>query len=77
MRLLAYLFTRPVELRTAPWSEFDLDAGEWRIPPERMKMKRPHVVPLPTQAIALLRELHTLTGRQQWLFPTLAGPETT
>ncbi len=74
LRLLAYVFTRPVELRTAPWSEFDLDAAEWRIPAERMKMKRPHVVLLPTQAIALLRELHTITGRQRWLFPNARRP---
>lgn len=75
LRLLAYLFPRPVELRSAPWSEFDLDAAEWRIPAERMKMRRPHVVPLSTQAVALLRELHTLTGRGTWLFPNARRPK--
>jgi integrase len=76
IRLMAYLFSRTIELRAASWGEFHLDRAEWRIPASRMKMGRPHVVPLPTQAVALLRELHALTGDQQWLFPNTRRPKT-
>ena len=76
IRLMAYVFSRTIELRAASWGEFDLDRAEWRIPASRMKMGRPHVVPLPTQAVALLRELHVLTGNQQWLFPNTRRPKT-
>jgi integrase len=75
LRLLGYLFTRPSELVDAAWSEFDLDVAEWRIPKERMKMGRPHVVPLSTQAVGLLRELHTITGRGSWLFLNARRPQ--
>jgi integrase len=74
VRLLAYLFVRPGELREAQWPEFNLDQAEWRIPGERMKMGSPHVVPLPSQAVALLRELHALTGHTPWLFPHSQRP---
>jgi integrase len=71
LRLAPLLFVRPGELRHAEWAEFDLDAAEWRIPAHKMKMREAHVVPLPTQAIAILRELHPLTGRGRYLFPGL------
>jgi integrase len=74
VRLLAYLFVRPGELREAQWAEFSLEAAEWRIPGERMKMGSPHVVPLPSQAVTLLRELHALTGHTPWLFPHSQRP---
>lgn len=74
LRLLLLLFVRPVELRGAEWSEFDLERAEWRIPAARMKMREPHIVPLPVQAVELLRELHTLTGGQRWLFPNHRRP---
>ena len=74
MRLLAYLFTRPAELGGSAWTEFDLDRAEWRIPAARMKMGRGLTLcPLPTQAVALLRELHELTGRGAWLFPNTSS----
>lgn len=69
LRLAPLVFTRPGELRKAEWSEFDLDGAQWRIPGERMKSGAPHVVPLSTQALAVLRELHPLTGRGRYLFP--------
>jgi integrase len=69
-------FVRTVELRAAEWVEFDLDHTEWRIPAERMKMREPHIVPLSDQAVELLRELHTLTGGQRWLFPNYRQPKT-
>jgi integrase len=64
--LAPLVFTRPGELREAKWSEFDLDAAEWHIPAERMKMRQPHLVPLSKQAVAILRELHPLTGHGQF-----------
>jgi integrase len=76
MRLLLLTFVRPVELRAAEWQEFDLDHAEWRIPAERMKMREPHIVPLSTQAVTLLRELYALTGGQRWLFPNYRRPKT-
>ena len=76
LRLALVTFVRTVELRAAEWSEIDFDRAEWRIPAERMKMREPHLVPLSTQALALLRELHKLTGNQRWLFPNYRRPET-
>lgn len=61
-KLLAYLFPRPGELRLAEWGEFDLDAAEWNIPATRMKMRRPHRIPLPPQAVEVLRSLRALTN---------------
>ena len=74
MRLLLLTFVRPGELRAADWAEFDLDAAEWRIPAERMKMRELHIVSLSAQAVELLRELHTLTGGQRLLFPNSRSP---
>jgi integrase len=69
LRLAPMLFVRPGELRKAEWVEFDLDKAEWRIPGERMKMKATHLVPLPTQAVALLREMHCISGAGKFVFP--------
>ncbi len=69
LRLAPLVFVRPGELRAAQWTEFDFDKAEWRIPAERMKMRVQHVVPLSTQAIAVLRDLQPLTGRFAFAFP--------
>jgi integrase len=69
LRLAPLVFLRPGELRKGEWSEIDLDKAEWRIPAERMKMKEQHLVPLSTQALAILRELHPLTGSGKYIFP--------
>lgn len=69
LRLAPLVFVRPGELRKAEWSEFDLDNGEWNIPASRMKMREPHLVPLSRQAVEILRELHAVTGRGQYVFP--------
>lgn len=69
IKLMALTFVRTSELIEAKWNEFDLDANEWRIPPERMKMKSPHIVPLAKQAIELLSTLHPITGNTDYLFP--------
>lgn len=69
LRLAPLFFVRPSELRKAEWVEFDLDKAEWNIPAERMKMREPHLVPLSIQAVAILRELHALTGEGRYVFP--------
>lgn len=70
LRLAPMLFVRPGELRQAEWSEIDFDAAEWNIPAEKMKMREPHLVPLSSQAITILRELRELTGSGRYLFPS-------
>ncbi len=62
-------FVRPGELRQAEWAEIDFETSTWNIPAERMKMKVAHIVPLSSQALAVLHELHALTGRGKYLFP--------
>jgi len=69
LRLAPLFFVRPGELRQAEWTEFNLDEAEWNIPAERMKMRVIHLVPLCTQAIKILRELHALTGSGKYVFP--------
>lgn len=63
LRLLPLVFTRPGELRQARWGEFDLQERLWSIPAERMKARRPHLVPLCEQAVAILAELQPVTDR--------------
>ncbi|WP_175908018.1 integrase arm-type DNA-binding domain-containing protein [Burkholderia sp. BCC1640] len=67
LKLAPMLFVRPGELRKAEWSQFDLDKGEWRYFVN--KTKTDHLVPLATQAVAILRELHALTGGGVYVFP--------
>ncbi len=71
LRLAPLLFVRPGELRGMEWSELNLDAAEWRIPASRMKMRDEHIVPLAAQAVAVLRDLHQLTGARRFVFPSL------
>lgn len=73
--LLALTFVRPGEMRAAEWAEFDLDAAIWAIPGEKMKMKRPHRVPLAPAALALLRELQPITGHGRYLFPSVRSAD--
>lgn len=70
LRLAPLVFVRPGELRAAEWAEIDLEAGEWNIPGERMKMGQPHLVPLSTQAVAILTEIKALTGNERFVFPS-------
>ncbi len=72
--LMALTFVRPGELRTAEWSEFDLDAAVWSIAAEKMKMRRPHRVPLAPQALAILRPLRGIS-RGQFLFPSIRSQQ--
>ncbi len=75
LRLCALLAPRPGELRLAEWGEFDLDAAVWSIPKGRMKMRRPHVVPLSPLAIEVLLDLRKITGKGRFLFPSTRGPD--
>lgn len=70
LRLLMLTAVRPGEVRGARWAEFDLDAAQWRIPAERMKMRSEHVVPLSHQAVALLQAMQPLTGERELVFPS-------
>ncbi|MDE2259144.1 MAG: integrase arm-type DNA-binding domain-containing protein, partial [Betaproteobacteria bacterium] len=69
LKLAPLVFVRPGELRRAEWDEFNFDLQEWVIPEEKMKSGRAHVVPLASQALALIEELRHLTGEGQYLFP--------
>ena len=71
LKLAPLVFTRSTELRAAQWQEVNLDAGEWRIPAERMKMRQQHFVPLSRQAISILRELQKYSGEGKYLFPSI------
>lgn len=81
IRLMLLTFVRTVEMRMAEWSEFDFDSSEWRIPAARMKMGKKmkvgevHIVPLSRQSVAILRELHRLSGGGSLLFPNLRSPK--
>jgi integrase len=75
LKLLPLTFVRPGELRLAEWTEFDLNAAEWRIPAGRMKMRELHVVPLSRQAAALFKDIHTLTGDGRYVFPSLRSAD--
>lgn len=70
LKLLSILFSRPTELREATWEEFDLLKGVWVIPAERIKMRKEHKVPLPSQAIDLLNQLKGLNGHSPYLLPS-------
>lgn len=74
IRLMLLTFVRTGELIGAKWSEFDLDEAVWIIPAERMKMRIEHRVPLSTQAVALLRELKSISGTRELLFPNQSRP---
>ena len=70
IRLLMLTFLRPGELRQSKWTDIDFKAKQWCIPAERMKMRKPHMVPLASQSIALLHHLKDLTGYGAYLFPS-------
>ena len=73
LKLAAILFVRPGELRNAEWTEFDLDAAEWKIPAAKTKMRRVHRVPLSRQALTILRDLRSITGSGRFLFPSVGS----
>src|SRR5690606_41360328 len=61
--------SRSVMTSCAEWCEGDMDAALWPVPASKMKMRRAHVVPLPAQAVEMIKDLHRLTGRSRYLFP--------
>jgi integrase len=69
LQIAPQVFVRPGELRHAEWSEFNFDTNEWRISPDKMKMKVVHIVPLSEQVLSIFSELHPLTGRGRYVFP--------
>ena len=75
VKLLMLTFVRTSELIESTWDEFNLDNAEWIIPAERMKMRRPHIVPLSKQVLEILREQKKVTGHWAYVFPNLASPK--
>lgn len=69
VRLLWLTLARPGEMAGSRWDEMDLEAATWTIPAERMKMREEHVIPLPGQAVELLRRMQALTGAREHVFP--------
>ncbi|WP_255210648.1 tyrosine-type recombinase/integrase [Methylogaea oryzae] len=72
LKLAPLVFVRPGELRQAEWAHFNLDAAEWSY--VVTKTGTPHIVPLATQAVEILRELHPLTGHGRYVFPSARTP---
>ncbi len=73
LRLSPLLFQRPGEIRHMEWTEIDWEAKRWEIPADKMKMRQPHIVPLSHQALEILLEIHPLTGRGSYVFPSARG----
>lgn len=76
LKLLLFTFVRTGEVKGARWEEINFDKAEWRIPPERMKMRDLHIVPLSEQALDVLRQLHVINGNKEHLFPNRNNPTT-
>ena len=74
LRLSPHLFVRPGELRKAEWTEIDTQNAIWSLSAEKMKMRRPHRVPLSRQVLEMLELLHALTGQGKYLFPSFRSP---
>jgi integrase len=75
LRLTPHLFVRPGELRQAEWAEIDEATATWKIPAAKMKMRRPHAVPLSRQVLEILSELRPLTGHGRYLLPSFRTPQ--
>lgn len=70
LKLIIYTLLRTGELRGGRWTEVDFDKSLWEIPPERMKMKEKHIVPLSRQALELLKEQKESSGHGEFIFPS-------
>jgi integrase len=73
LQLSPLLFQRPGEIRGMEWAEINWEEERWEIPADKMKIRQPHIVPLCTQSIDLLKGLHRLTGRGRYVFPSARG----
>ena len=71
LQLSPHVFVRPGELRHARWDEIDLEGALWIIPAEKMKMRKPHQVPLCRQSIVILQEIRSITGPWGYVFPSM------
>ncbi len=68
--------TRPTEAAEATWREIDLDNKLWTIPPDRMKIKKEHIIPLSSQALAILGVMKPISGHREHVFPSMKSPHT-
>ncbi len=75
VKLMMHTFVRTSELIGARWEEIDLEKGIWEIPASRMKMRKPHIVPLSSQVIEIFKEQKELTGSWEWVFPNQVRPK--
>lgn len=75
LKLAPMVFTRPGELRRAKWSDINLDEAMWSIPAEVMKMREPHLVPLSSQAVEILKDLLPFSGHLEYVFPGGRDPK--
>ena len=73
LKLSAFLFARPNEIRRMEWVDLDLDASRWTVPAAKMKTRAAHIFPLPKQAVEILRDLEPLTGRYSFVFAGVAN----
>ena len=73
LKLSPMLFQRPGEIRRMEWSEVNWQESRWEIPASKMKLRQPHIVPLPVQAIDVLKGLFPLTGKGNYVFPSARG----
>jgi len=74
MKLMALTFPRTSEMIGARWSEIDIEGRRWNIPKERMKMRKPHIIPLATQTLEVLELLRTITGGGSCYSPAIEIP---
>lgn len=75
LQLAPLVFVRPGELRSAEWTEINLESAEWRIPGDKMKMRNDHIVPLASQAVEILRGVHAMTGHGKYVFPSIRSSD--
>ncbi len=75
LQLLILTFVRSGELRSAEWSDFEIENAQWRIPPKKMKMETEHLLPLSRQSLKILEQLRPITGHQKLLFPCETNPQ--
>lgn len=73
LKLSPLLFVRPNELRKMEWSEIDFENGEWRIPPDKMKMRNSHIVPLSRQSIIILKNVQLYSNKWKYVFPAMGS----
>lgn len=72
--IMPYIFVRSSELAISKWDYIDWDSSQWLIPGEFMKMKRPHLIPIPPQVKTQLKRLHPITGHSDYIFPSERDP---